>query len=68
MLAIAILSLIGLVIGILIELVEQRDKPSTYAVMAAISVIAWWEISFPLAIVILTISVIWFAIVCYVRS
>lgn len=64
MLTIAILSLIGLVIGIIYDC-AQAMEPRGYAFCTTISTIAWWNICFPLALVILIIGSIWFLIALY---
>jgi hypothetical protein len=63
MLAIAILSLIGLVLGIVSEWFIRREQPNAYPMMTTITTIAWWDTCFPLAVTLLVIGCIWFMIV-----
>jgi hypothetical protein len=61
MLAIAILSLIGFIGAISYEIfhVEKLDYPNPHMCISAITVISWWNICFPFAIVLLCFAAIW---------
>lgn len=56
MMAIAILSLIGWFIGILLSIAQTQDS-NTFTesrfIIASICVYSWWSISFPVAILVL---------------
>lgn len=66
MLAIAILSLIGFIFGILFDMFMSNNKnASARACLCAIMVISWWNISFPFAIILLVLSSFWI-IVCLI--
>jgi hypothetical protein len=59
MLTIAILSSIGLVTGVLWD-GYYEDGPRPRTMLSVICIIAWWDICYTAAIVILVLSVIWF--------
>lgn len=63
MLTIAIISLIGFSVSIINQIVESNDSPKAMAPMTAIMTISWWDISFPMAIILLVIGGIW-ALIC----
>jgi hypothetical protein len=61
MLAIAILSLIGFIAAVVYEIfhIEKLDYGNPHMCLSAIMVISWWNICFPLAIVLLCLAAIW---------
>lgn len=65
--AIAIISLVSFMLGILGESVS-KTAPKPMLGLGSIMVISWWTISFPWAIVFLVILVIWFLICCVANS
>lgn len=65
MLTIAILSLIGFMLGIVKDLYES-EQPHLRPFIGAIMVISWWTICFPCAIIFLIIACIW-AGICWVN-
>lgn len=67
MLTIAILSTMGLFLGVLITILDHEEKPNGYGFSTAIATISWWDISFPTAIVILCVGSIWMLITIIIR-
>ena len=58
MLAIAIISLVVLIISLVIGF-NSENTPNPYVGLFSIAVISWWNICFPLAIILLIIGAIW---------
>ena len=59
MTAIAILALIGFVLGIVHDVKREDDAPRARMALSAIMIISWWNISFVTAIVLLVLASIW---------
>ena len=59
MLAIAIISLIGFVFS-MIKIAAEEEKFDANSFLAIIAIISWWNICFPLSIIILILSCIMF--------
>ena len=63
MLSIAILSLIGIIYDFISDLEIFRAR----IFLSSIMVISWWTICFPLALILLCISILWL-IVCLIGN
>jgi hypothetical protein len=72
MLTIAILALIGIVFNLLIavglfsEAKNDLIQPTSGLFLSAIAALSWWNICFPLSIVIITYGAVW-AIIYFVE-
>lgn len=65
--AIAILSLIGFIVGVLHDLIfeDYIEYPNPRLFLCSIAVISWWTLCFPMAIILLSLSGIWL-LVCII--
>lgn len=60
MITIAILSLIGFIFGILFDFfINDKNNANPRTCLSAIMVISWWNICFPLAVILLVCAGIW---------
>lgn len=62
LLAIAILSLIGVVGGVIFDIIKGHTddrEPGGHLILFSIAVISWWEITIVMSIVLICLAVIW---------
>jgi hypothetical protein len=65
LLSIAIISLIGFILGMIHDFFnEEVRQPSPRLTISAISVISWWNICNPLAIILIILGGIWL-LICF---
>ena len=57
-LSIAIISLVGLIIGIIYDF-SIDDNPNPRLCLFAVSIIAWWSLCMALSIILICLAIIW---------